>query len=242
MTFVGTLVAGRVVVQTGDRLLSRGGQRWDPLANKTVVLLGVDGSATISYSGLAYIGQKPTDQWIAEAVSERDPVFAGRLATRHDSTLRPRIGLALANLRDAIERDFASLPRRDRISGLHIAVGGFVSHRRRRPSGRPRPFAHVYVHRGQDGDELDVGETPRYWDWRIPLVGPIPIGVSTGGAWDVFRSQLFQPPAKPYDECERLLVDCVRSVSAVSPSAVGADSMSVIHPRPLSRRAGDVLS
>jgi hypothetical protein len=59
-------------------------------------------------------------------------------------------------------------------------------------------------------------------------VGSIPIGVNTGGAWDVFHSRLFQPPAKSYDDCERLLVDCVRSVSAINPNAVGADSMSVI--------------
>ena len=37
-------------------------------ANKQIVLLGMNGTALISYSGLAHIDGQPTDQWIASLV------------------------------------------------------------------------------------------------------------------------------------------------------------------------------
>jgi hypothetical protein len=53
VTLVLDMAVGSMVLHVGDRLLTRDDSPWDPLANKSVVLLGSDGWACLSYSGLA---------------------------------------------------------------------------------------------------------------------------------------------------------------------------------------------
>ena len=105
MTLIISVVAGWMALQVGDRLVSAANKEWDPDANKTVLLLGLDGHACISYSGLAYLGGRPTDQFIAEALSNRATVAGprGGLAIHFDSSLLPRVGPALARLRTLLE-------------------------------------------------------------------------------------------------------------------------------------------
>jgi hypothetical protein len=52
-------------VQVSDRLVT-GGSRSDPCANKTVVYRARDALVSIGYSGIAYVDQTPTDDWIVE--------------------------------------------------------------------------------------------------------------------------------------------------------------------------------
>ncbi len=128
MTLVMGLIHAPLAFHVGDRLVTNQekGRRepWDPLANKSVLVLAQNGYMCISYSGLAYINGKPTDQWLAEAASDRQTIPGGRggLMTLFDTTLMPRIGPALSRVRAAIETDFAKQPLRYRRNGMNMAL------------------------------------------------------------------------------------------------------------------------
>jgi hypothetical protein len=56
-------------------LTSKRGDRyepWDPVSNKSVVLLARDGLITMGYSGPAFISGATTDGWIAEVLTGTD--------------------------------------------------------------------------------------------------------------------------------------------------------------------------
>ncbi len=46
-----------------------GAKSWDIAANKTIIVIGRDCWLVLGYTGLAYLDGKPTDQFIAEAIS-----------------------------------------------------------------------------------------------------------------------------------------------------------------------------
>lgn len=53
-------------LQVTDRLVTKGGSPFDPLANKNIVYVARNAIVSIAYTGLAYIDGIPTDVWIAE--------------------------------------------------------------------------------------------------------------------------------------------------------------------------------
>jgi hypothetical protein len=124
MTLVMSLVHAPLAFHEGDRLITEPDKgrrkKWDPLTNKSVLVLAQNGYMCVSYSGLAYIDGKPTDQWLAEAASGRQTIsgVAGGPATLYSTTLMPRIGPALSRIRTAIETDFASQPLQYRLTLL----------------------------------------------------------------------------------------------------------------------------
>lgn len=69
MTLVLTAATPAFVVQAADRLLTKQFatiRPHDQVANKTILYRATDAVAVLSYSGLAYRGAKPTDEWLAE--------------------------------------------------------------------------------------------------------------------------------------------------------------------------------
>jgi hypothetical protein len=191
------------------------------------LLLGLDGYACVSYSGLAYIDSKPTDQWLAEVLSEREtiPGHSGGLAIHHDSSLRPAIGPALVRLRAAIERDFVCQPKAHKHEGLCVLCSGFFMGRR---EPKTRPFMHHYSHDGADDSRLVRNHLPRLWNWKGEMtLGHV--GVDPGEAKRELLAALGSPGLDlDQDDLERLLVDCIRTVSKRGDGLVGADCMSIV--------------
>jgi hypothetical protein len=191
------------------------------------LLLGFDGYACVSYSGLAYINSKPTDQWLAEVLSEREtiPGSSGGLATRLDSSLLPAIGPALVRLRAAIEKDFVRQPKAHKREGLRVLGSGFFMGRR---EPKTRPFMHHYTHDGADDSRLVRNHLPRLWNWKGEMkLGNV--GVDPGEAKRELLAALGAPGLDlDQDDLERLLVDCIRSVSQRGDGLVGADCMSIV--------------
>jgi hypothetical protein len=219
-----------MVLHVGDRLLTADGSSWDPLGNKSVVLLGSDGWASFSYSGLAYVDSKPTDQWLADVLSERPavpPLLPGRgPGIMFGGNFVPRVGPSLARLRAGIERDFSRQPGNLRSLGMNVLVAGFIFRGSRRLNPRPRPFMRRYRHSGLDTSQLEQSDVPRYWDWSRGIrVGSV--GVDPGDAKRAALSELGSDGARNQDDCERILVDCVRAVSR-DHDTVGADCMSIV--------------
>jgi hypothetical protein len=227
VTLVVSLAAGALVLQVGDRLLTKGGSEWDALANKSVVLLGRDGYACLSYSGAAYIAGIPTDQWLANVISERDTSATGSPAMLVDASLVLNVGPALARVRAAIELEFGSRGARYRPHGIAVEVTGFIGHSRRSPRVRVRPFMQRYYHRGRRHPGLVADELPRHWNWgREYRVGGI------GAAWSDAKRALIQelqlPLRRNQDDVESLLASTIRSVRARGNKTVGQHCMSVV--------------
>ncbi len=231
MTLVLDLVAGTFVLHVGDRLLTSGGSPWDRLANKSVVLLGSDGWACFSYSGLAYIDSTPTDQWLAKVVGDLPPgpppFRPGAGPTMMFGGRTPRLGHALNAVGPAIERDFVRQSSKSRCSGLSVEVSGFIVGRDRRLE-RARPFMRRYYHAGTDQSGLERDDSPRHWDWRSRFRLDS-VGVNAGETKRAALPALGS--AGSLDDCERILVDCVRQQDS---DLVGSDCMSVV----LSRDGG----
>ena len=237
MTLVLSLVTGPMALHVSDRLLSRGGSPWDPLANKSVIVLGSDGHACISYSGLAYLGSMPTDQWIAEVISNRDlGMRVGReagSAVRIESRFVPRVGFVFTRLAEAIADRFRNLPADHRAQGLRVLVAGFLIRQPSSTRARARPFMIRYAYDRHAGGRVTRTELPRYWDWARSLkLGSV--GVDPGTAKDHLLATLASPAEggkRDQDDCERLLVDCIRTVSGkqrAGMNTVGRDCMSAV--------------
>src|SRR5215204_1184767 len=89
MTLVLSLAnSTRFVLQVSDRLLTntRNRREFNSVSNKTLVYFARDALVAIGYCGLACIDGFPTDQWIAQVLT--DVMFPGpgeRLGTRFGS-------------------------------------------------------------------------------------------------------------------------------------------------------------
>jgi hypothetical protein len=232
MTLVMSLIHAPLAFHVGDRLVTRQekGRRepWDPFANKSVLVLAQNGYMCISYSGLAYINGKPTDQWLAEAAAEQQamPGVHGGLATHWDTTLMPRIGPILSRVRAALQTDFARQPLRYRRNGMDIVVAGWASRRQHRIDRQPRPFMLLLRHRGRPDSTLKIEQLPRYWDWSRQL-RLCTIGADPGPAKTRLLQEAAQPVSRNQDDYEAMLVKCIRAV-ADDNDAVGKDCMSIL--------------
>lgn len=128
MTYSLAYVSGAYIHHASDRLLMlRGRGEWDRAANKSIVYRGWDGYFVASYSGLAYLGDLPTDHHIAEAFHgepiANPPPLAGWLETARRSRRRHTIGSAFARLESSLGT-FASLP-----AAIEVAATGFQTRR-----------------------------------------------------------------------------------------------------------------
>ena len=106
-----------VVVHASDRLVTYNtipGQH-DVFANKTIVLAAHSGIVSIGYTGLSFVGDVPTDEWIAE-VLWREPVGIGGTVVTGKRADKPRLdaGAYAELLRSSLEARFSELPTCDR--------------------------------------------------------------------------------------------------------------------------------
>ncbi|MHB8577652.1 MAG: hypothetical protein ACYDCQ_20255 [Dehalococcoidia bacterium] len=98
MTLIYTSVTRSAIVQVSDRRLTLpDGRLHDDGANKAIVVVCADARFCVSYTGLATIGRKRTDEWIIDYLSERN---AGRMTTTSVmNCLEDGLGRALLPLR-----------------------------------------------------------------------------------------------------------------------------------------------
>lgn len=152
MTLHLSLLTGRHALQVGDRLLTTGqpgnASRWDEVSNKMLLIETRSGSLLISYSGLAHIGRKPTDQWLAERIT------GVRLPTGPDGGLPTQDGGRLttgADVHRGINELFAALmsqPPHLREMGLELLVSGFARTHARRDVSFTLPVGYQMTHDG----------------------------------------------------------------------------------------------
>ena len=128
MTLIITAVRGLDVFQVSDRRVTQqtgtATSTWDPAANKAVVVRGTDFAVSMCYTGLAYIGDMPTDQFITQQVIGQRLIVQSAGAFSGEPWLTHLQGTA-ERLREGLDTAYGKLVRPDwRATGLQVVIGG----------------------------------------------------------------------------------------------------------------------
>ena len=237
MTLILSYVDRSHVLQVSDRLVS---QKWtypsgrsiytahEPFANKAVVYVARDAIATISYTGVAYLDGKNTDQWIAETL---DPTIAGdRFAFQvGGSGRRITIGAAAMRLAENIQAGFRTMSAEKRAAGLDMQVAGF-KFRQRKPRGDV-PILWRIVNNGSAGARSAVGLLPRYWGWERGEYRVQAVGNLKGDPHTLLHRWICGELTRrnlTIDDVEAEIVAIIRKASDNSNGTIGLDCISVL--------------
>jgi hypothetical protein len=206
-------------VRTADPL-----EDHDALANKTLLYLAPDGRFSLSYSGLSYLDEIPTDEWIARVITGINPPHPwvgmkfGHVPRRLDIG---RTGMLLAR---NLEHSYKRLPARHRESGVSILIVGW-KYRRSRPDQRITEAWAVV--KPDDNTKASVGPL-------LPREEEDPYHLFSIGARlpeELASNVLERIEDEEADALtsERLLVDAIRQLASPG-SGIGADCLSVLVP------------
>jgi hypothetical protein len=208
---------------------------FDALANKTIIYQARDAIVSMSYTGPAYIGQLPTDDWIAKTLtgvdtSEKFSFRTGPLPQWWDIGRATRLLLReLACTEIAAQKSNFEL----------IAIGWQWKNVKRSMEGlyQPVPMAWGVSKPEGSGFEKEVERLPRRWHWKHRSFFCAAPRCNLDKAeqvklFDRLTEEIAQSPApktseEVADRVERVTVDTVRAV-AVSNPYVGPNCMSVV--------------
>lgn len=235
MTLIFTLATPRYILQVSDRLVTRDERRFDPASNKTLIYHAKNGVVSIGYSGLAYLEDVPTDQWIAqklrgeERFEEREPgrpwgLTFGRAQRWLD------IGQSVELIRRECGHVFSRLPP-EMLKRQHVVLAGWQW---RRGVVRPIVCQIRNSERRSGRRTFEASDLPRYWHWQkgnplylcwIPHRSPLSRREIRDLAGQM-RKTWWSPQTS-----QGLLVDAIQ-LAARKSSVVGRDCMSVFMPPP----------
>ena len=169
MTLVLTAATPAFVVQAADRLTTKKRvivSAHDPIANKTILYRANDAVAVLSFSGLAYRGQQPTDEWLAELLWG-GPIPRGVDGVRpaaFGGDHRPNawsINKAVQALRDAVD----AIPQAEiDLGGMFLAITGW-----RNDTDIDRPFV-TEILRDKREAAATVSGTKMRWPTKKTLL------------------------------------------------------------------------
>lgn len=251
MTLILSYAARGYVCQASDRLVSK---RYpsgampphDPWFNKQVLYLARDGLFSVGFSGLAFIGDVPTDQWIATILAN-EPLHTGGIRSggvgtqlrSGGKTFPPHwldIGQAVERLRNACAITFAGPQQKKQTSeilaGLTIVIAGHKYKLRwRRSHGdthhiRPTLYKLTYSNKPLPG--VSVASLDRYWGWeqgRSCLVSAPELAPSL--RTKILTRVQQAGPTITDEYIETILVEAIREVAQDPQSGVSPDCLSV---------------
>ena len=205
MTYSITYVSGAYIHHVSDRLvtIARGGH-WDRAANKSIVYRGLDGYFTASYSGLAYVGDLPTDHFIAQAFHgepiPNPPPLAGWFDSAGGTRRQHTIGSAFARLETRLAGEGA-LP-----AGIEVVASGFQT---RRNAWRAFSWRLVRSPEGRLSMQRDLCPTTH----SMLVTNPAPIVDPRGG--DAVVAALMPREADPVFASDLLASEVRRSAEIV---------------------------
>jgi hypothetical protein len=129
-------------IQVSDRLATTatGGttRRFNPAMNKNVIYQATDALVSIGVSGRAYLDGIPTDQWLAEKLTDRD-LSEGAISLTVSGQPDKDLYHAVEDVRTAAQAAFHRLGPRDRGVQQSFAIVGWQRRRR----GRAQPILWV---------------------------------------------------------------------------------------------------
>lgn len=127
MTLIVAARFGPFVAQVSDCRVSIRGRRriHSDIENKAIVFRAIDGIAILGYTGNAYFGSQPTDEWLAEAVS--GVTMNGSILYNKGRFLHNR---TLSEIFYNIRRKIVDFNKFDANLHLELLVSGFRQHKR----------------------------------------------------------------------------------------------------------------
>ena len=230
MTLVLTRASKDYVLQVTDRLVTQtGGVPFDAIANKNVLFCSRNGVIVLGYTGLAYLGGVPTDQWIVETLTghtfdrnRKPPAFtAGAIRTRD-------IGGSLTLLKKKLENAPVE-PKRSsgwRALSFDVCFSGWQWSRK-----RCRPVV-GWLSKAKNAVTIESSYAPRYWHLDRNRQGRgFKFKVVAAPASNLPHAQLKVMAERLTDcgpdEAERIMVEMIREVSRSVPE-VGPHCMSIL--------------
>lgn len=150
MTTILSVLIANSVVHVSDRLVTAGDRPWDPFSNKTVVHWGKLHFVAIGYTGSAFAGTTPTDQWIAEQLTgqELDEIGAMQIGT---SQTRKHAFDVVESICSAANDAFSATT-----APPEFLIDGWQERK-----GLPRPIS-ISLKRGTDGYRAEWAKLPYY--------------------------------------------------------------------------------
>src|SRR5689334_7331451 len=135
MTLLLTLASRDFILQVSDRLVTKNGSPFDPMANKSLVYRAQDAIVTMAYTGSAYIAGQPTDVYLAEAILGEKHEGGLRIGpSRHVMTIGPAIKLLAEKLAIGFANSRTSSDARE--MPFELIITGWQANQ----SNRARPF------------------------------------------------------------------------------------------------------
>jgi hypothetical protein len=246
VTQILSLLTPRYVLQVSDRLVSqrRPGRpltKHDSKFNKHILFMAKDAVVSIGFTGLAYLDNVPTDQWLASVLTNEQPsapqggpgrgtrfrLFGGRLFPPE----WPDIGTAMKRLQTRLSIAFPKLRREERQSGLYLTVAGWQGYWRWSHDGgdlqRLRPVLYkIWPDRTQT---FLLEGLPRYWGWESHEFRLAAIPKLSPDILATLRTDLSSPPNNILTDevAEGILLAAMRRLSQLPNRGVGADYLSV---------------
>jgi hypothetical protein len=236
MTQILTCVSEQYILQVTDRLVtSVAGKPFDELANKNLVYYARNAVVTVAYTGISYIGGKPTDHWIAEKLTDNEfQMPSGRPGLSGirfgmaigGQCLSPwlDLGLSLIHLRDALSEAVDDVRREWQRDWLRMPFEVIVAGYQWKKSGRVRPIIAQIQKTSSSGEfELRYEERDRHFGGNGALA------YNPSGNLDIQEmSEVLKKIAKSStDKAESILVDVIRDLSRDHP-AIGPHCMSIL--------------
>jgi hypothetical protein len=216
--------------------VTSGSKPLDFLANKNIVYCAKNALVAIAYTGFAFLGDVPTDQWLVEQLIgtpfDRNQSLPA-IAMGH---FRPPIdiGLSMQLLKEKLDLAWAdAIPEKWRTqwndASFILLVQGWQWSRR-----NERPILE-WISKEPGETSVEIGRRPRYWFWersRISdgtrgirfSVGAAPPGHLSSSALQEVVAQLQDCP---HDSAEAILVRAIRMVSS-QVREVGPHCMSIL--------------
>ncbi len=231
MTLILTRASKNYVVQVIDRLVTLSGKAFDEVANKNLLFCASNAIVAMGYTGHAFIGDVPTDQWIVETLTGQ--VFdRDRKPPALSFVQSPKIdlGRVLIALKDALDNaPVATRLKLDWVSNpFDLCVAGWQWKKR-----RCRPIM-AKLSKPRHSRRFQLAYAPRHSFYpQTPATkqGNARFMVSVAPADNILQEELQQLvaelPDRTLDEAERILVGKIRDVSNRLP-VVGPHCLSIV--------------
>jgi hypothetical protein len=231
MTLVLGLSAHTFALQVGDRKLTKGTRQHDPDSNKSILMLGTDGFICISYSGLAYLKGKNTDQVIAEHLAQftaRPGVRPNSSATAFGAPTARHVGPGIERLKAFVTLDFTKLASGQDRPVIQLLVTGFLG--KPTPDGRRvRPYLGRFEHRVGRQSKPTFIESTRHFQkgrtgWKAEI-GQVHEPEVAG-----FHAYVNSPAPKIHTDVQETMRLAIERTSVVN-HGVGPNCMSILMSR-----------
>ena len=222
MTLILVRASEHYITHTVDRLVTaETGGEFDPKSNKSIVYACRDGIVSLAYTGIAFLGNIPTDQWLVEQITGLRFDRARKLPTIGlGQNWEPTEGLGQTMLRirsalgDAVKSIPAHWMAEWQQQSFDLLVAGWHWNKR----GRVRPIM-AAVSKEPGHDEFRLSYHNRLWHYRRSQGTPYLVYAAPSSNYshsDIEQLNL-RIANRTWQEVESVMVDEVRRIATNNP-------------------------